>query len=72
MSTDLLQEEDQIPLRDLPKHVAIIMDGNGRWASSHNLPRFQGHVEGVKRVDEITEAAYEMGIEVLTLFTFSI
>ena len=55
----------------LPRHVAIILDGNGRWAKSKNLPRSQGHVEGVKRVEEIVEAARQMGIEVLTLYTFS-
>lgn len=56
---------------NLPRHVAIILDGNGRWAESKNLPRSQGHVEGVKRVEEIVEAAREMGIEALTLYTFS-
>lgn len=58
-------------LRNLPRHVAIIMDGNGRWARRRHLPRFQGHLEGVKRVEEITEAAGKVGVEVLTLFTFS-
>ena len=47
------------------------MDGNGRWAKSRNLPRFRGHIEGVKRVEEIAEIANEMGIKVLTVFTFS-
>ena len=55
----------------VPKHVAIIMDGNGRWAQSRNLDRTQGHIEGVKRVEDISEIAYEMGVKVLTLFTFS-
>ena len=55
----------------MPAHVAIIMDGNGRWAKSRNLPRFRGHIEGVKRVEEIAEIANEMGIKVLTVFTFS-
>ncbi|MDP2654846.1 MAG: isoprenyl transferase [Candidatus Omnitrophota bacterium] len=55
----------------LPRHVAIIMDGNGRWAKSRNLPRTQGHLEGVRRVEEIVEAARLMGIKVLTLYTFS-
>ena len=56
---------------NLPRHVAIILDGNGRWAKSKNLPRSQGHVEGVKRVEEIVEAARGMGIQALTLYTFS-
>ena len=55
----------------VPRHVAIIMDGNGRWAQSHHLDRTQGHAEGVKRVEEIVSAAQDMGIKVLTLYTFS-
>jgi len=56
---------------NVPRHVAIILDGNGRWAESKNLSRSQGHVEGVRRVEEIVEAARQMGVEVLTLYTFS-
>ncbi len=55
----------------IPKHVAIIMDGNGRWARERHLTRPQGHLEGVKRVEEIVEAAREAGIAVLTLYAFS-
>jgi undecaprenyl diphosphate synthase len=55
----------------LPVHVAIIMDGNGRWAKARNLPRSQGHIEGVKRVEEIVDYANEIGIKVMTLYTFS-
>lgn len=55
----------------LPRHVAIIMDGNGRWAKEKNLPRTLGHREGVKRVKEVVNAASKLGIEVLTLFAFS-
>jgi undecaprenyl diphosphate synthase len=55
----------------VPKHVAIIMDGNGRWAKARGLARTQGHLEGVKRVDEIVEAASDAGLEALTLYTFS-
>lgn len=58
-------------VKDLPQHVAIIMDGNGRWAESHHLPRTSGHREGVKRVEEIVAAASQMGIRAITLFTFS-
>ena len=47
------------------------MDGNGRWAKSHNLDRTQGHIEGMKRVEEIVDIAYGCGVEVLTLYTFS-
>lgn len=55
----------------LPKHVAIIMDGNGRWAKKRNLPRTRGHLEGVKRIEEIVRVASQMGIRVLTVFAFS-
>jgi undecaprenyl diphosphate synthase len=55
----------------VPQHIAIIMDGNGRWAKKRSLPKIMGHLEGTKRVDEITEAASAMGIKVLTLYTFS-
>ena len=55
----------------LPKHIAIIMDGNGRWAQHRHLPRTRGHIEGVKRVEEIANLASKRGIQVLTLFTFS-
>ncbi len=55
----------------LPRHVAIIMDGNGRWATSRGLDRSEGHVEGVNTVRRITEAASEIGISYLTLYTFS-
>ncbi|MCF7808607.1 MAG: isoprenyl transferase [Candidatus Marinimicrobia bacterium] len=56
---------------ELPKHVAIIMDGNGRWAKSKSQPRIFGHKAGVKTVRRITELAGEMGLEALTLYTFS-
>ena len=55
----------------LPRHVAIIMDGNGRWAKARGMSRTQGHWEGVKRVEEIIKAAHDMGIEFLTIFAFS-
>ncbi len=54
-----------------PQHVAIIMDGNGRWANQKFLPRTQGHVEGVKRVEEIVAQARRYGIGYLTRYTFS-
>lgn len=56
---------------NIPRHVAIIMDGNGRWAKQKHLTRTQGHAEGIKRVEEIVAAAQAMGIKMLTLFTFS-
>lgn len=56
---------------EVPRHVAIIMDGNGRWAKRRNLPRPLGHREGVKAVRRVVEACRERGIEALTLFAFS-
>jgi len=55
----------------LPKHIGIIMDGNGRWAKSRGLPRVAGHNEGVNSVHDIVEACGELGIKVLTIYTFS-
>ncbi len=55
----------------LPHHVAIIMDGNGRWAKDHHLTRSQGHLEGVKRVEEIVFESCRCGVKVLTLYAFS-
>jgi undecaprenyl diphosphate synthase len=55
----------------IPRHVAIIMDGNGRWARERNLPRPLGHRSGMKSVREVVEGAIEVGIEVLSLFAFS-
>ena len=59
------------PLGVPPRHVAIIMDGNGRWAASRGLPRTQGHRRGADAVRRAVEAAVELGIEYLTLFGFS-
>ena len=55
----------------LPRHVAIIMDGNGRWARARGLPRFRGHTEGMQSVREIVEASVEIGFPNLTLYAFS-
>ncbi|MDZ7261816.1 MAG: isoprenyl transferase [candidate division KSB1 bacterium] len=55
----------------LPEHVAIIMDGNGRWAKRRGLPRIAGHREGINSVRAVVEACGELGIKVLTLYTFS-
>jgi undecaprenyl diphosphate synthase len=54
-----------------PRHVAIIMDGNGRWAKKRFLPRFAGHKKGVEMAKTITRAAGDLGIEILTLYAFS-
>jgi undecaprenyl diphosphate synthase len=63
---------DRIRLHgDLPGHVAVIMDGNGRWAAERGLPRHLGHREGMKAVRETISGAVEVGIDILTLFAFS-
>lgn len=59
------------PKDNIPKHVAIIMDGNGRWANNRRLPRVAGHKEGMENVKKITKLASKMGIKVLTLYAFS-
>ena len=56
---------------NIPKHIAIILDGNGRWAKSKGMPRNYGHVQGAKNVEIICEEAYRMGIEYLTVYAFS-
>ena len=55
----------------MPNHVAIILDGNGRWAKSKGMPRNYGHVQGAKTVEVICEEAYKMGIQYLTVYAFS-
>jgi undecaprenyl diphosphate synthase len=72
VATDLSQLKEKI-LRggSLPHHVAIIMDGNGRWARQRGLPRIAGHREGINSVREVVRAAGELGIKVLTLYVFS-
>lgn len=62
---------DKIDKNRLPVHVAVIMDGNGRWAKQRGLDRSEGHVEGVNTVRRITEIASEVGVKYLTLYTFS-
>ncbi len=62
---------DQIDPKRLPRHIAIIMDGNGRWAQRNRLPRVEGHRRGVKTVDKIVTLCTEMHIEALTLYSFS-
>ncbi len=66
MSTDSVIDPDNIP-----RHVAIVMDGNGRWAQSRHQPRLYGHKVGADSVREVVETATEIGVEVLTLYAFS-
>ncbi len=63
--------KDKIALDQLPEHIAVIMDGNGRWAKQYNKNRVFGHTNGVKAVRETTEACAELGVKHLTLYAFS-
>ncbi|MEZ4932699.1 MAG: polyprenyl diphosphate synthase, partial [Saprospiraceae bacterium] len=63
--------KSKINIDKLPQHIAIIMDGNGRWAKEKGMPRVFGHRNGVKAVREATEAAAELGVGYLTLYAFS-
>src|SRR6187431_3571880 len=56
----------------LPAHIAIIMDGNGRWAAQRHLPRVEGHRAGIDAVRDTVETAARLGLEVLTLYAFSV
>ena len=60
-----------VPVKAVPRHVAIIMDGNGRWAQRRGLPRLAGHEQGAKSIRECINAAIESGVEYLTLYAFS-
>ncbi len=62
----------QVNFDQLPAHVAIIMDGNGRWAARRHLPRVEGHRAGIESVRDVVESSARLGIEVLTLYAFSV
>ncbi len=68
---DKKQIEELKAKGNIPKHIAIIMDGNGRWAKKKNLPRVAGHKKGVESVRETVEACVGLGVKILTLYTFS-
>ena len=63
--------QEKIDPNRMPRHVAIIMDGNGRWAQNHSLPRVEGHWAGVKVVDRIVTLSRKLKLEALTLYSFS-
>ena len=69
--TSLAELEAQVRARPLPRHVAIIMDGNGRWAEQRGLPRVEGHREGSEAVRAVARTARRVGVEALTLYAFS-
>src|SRR5712692_3070855 len=69
MEETLLEKTD---FKRLPKHIAVIMDGNGRWAKSRNLPRVEGHRAGIASVREVVETAARLELGVITLYAFSV
>lgn len=64
-------DDEMLEHLNIPNHVAIILDGNGRWAKGKGMPRNYGHVQGAKTVETICEEAYKMGIQYLTVYAFS-
>src|ERR671923_1410417 len=62
----------QLNIEQLPAHIAIIMDGNGRWAAQRHLPRVEGHRAGIASVRDVVEPPARLGIDVLTLYAFSV
>jgi len=73
MDNKLLQTAHRLGIspEDMPRHIAIIMDGNGRWAKMRGLPRHEGHRQGAKTAEKISQCCVDFGIEVLTLYSFS-
>src|SRR5436305_12672871 len=69
--TEIVENEIAGSGYEMPRHVAIIMDGNGRWAAARGLPRVEGHRRGVEALRKTVRAASELGISVLTIFSFS-
>lgn len=70
-SSDVTNRIQHIKQFDVPQHIAIIMDGNGRWAKKRALPRVAGHHEGMKTVRRITKVANKLGVKTLTVYAFS-
>ena len=71
-ASDKLLQNELKASGQLPVHIAVIMDGNGRWAKARGLPRIAGHSEGINSVKDIVEACGQLGIGHLTLYTFSL
>jgi undecaprenyl diphosphate synthase len=71
MSNGVVPKPEGSDRADAPRHVAIIMDGNGRWAAARGLPRAEGHRRGVEALRKVVRASHELGISYLTIFSFS-
>src|SRR5215204_5458979 len=72
MPVNAMELLNQIDRNSMPTHIAIIMDGNGRWARKRGLPRVAGHRSGINAVREVVEGCAELGVSVLTLYAFSV
>ena len=66
-----INQNDDLDIHNLPEHIAIIMDGNGRWAKKRKMPRIKGHYEGMQTIKKVTRQASHLGIKCLTLYAFS-
>lgn len=66
-----INQNDDLDIHNLPEHIAIIMDGNGRWAKKRKMPRIKGHYEGMQTIKKVTREASHLGIKHLTLYAFS-
>ena len=66
-----INQNDDLDIHNLPEHIAIIMDGNGRWAKKRKMPRIKGHYEGMQTIKKVTRQARHLGIKYLTLYAFS-
>ena len=67
----IFNKKQEINLSNVPKHIAFIMDGNGRWAKKRGLPRVKGHEEGAKRIESLAMSAEKLGVKAITFFAFS-
>ena len=65
-----MEDKIELDMNNIPESIAIIMDGNGRWAKEKGLPRSAGHVEGVETVTRITSECARLGVKYLTMYTF--
>ena len=66
-----INQNDDLDIHNLPEHIAIIMDGNGRWAKKRKMPRIKGHYEGMQTIKKVTREASYLGVKYLTLYAFS-
>lgn len=71
MAKSLIHTSSKSPFKVLPRHIAVIMDGNGRWATSRGLKRSDGHREGAVAIDNLMDSALELGLEFVSLYAFS-